>query len=130
VAGGGLVAALAGPQQRRALAEVTATMSLLEGHADVVMDDAGPAVIPSVAQIRRRFSERRRTGRSGADRVVRRVLGLDAKLRQYTDGARFVREVVREVGHEGLNRVWQGPEALPRPEEIAAPRDWVRRVHG
>ena len=61
---------------------------------------------------------------------MRRLLGLEAKLRQYTDGAAFVRAVVGEVGHEGLNRVWEGPDLLPRPEEIGAPRDWVRRVHG
>jgi coenzyme F420 biosynthesis associated uncharacterized protein len=128
--GSGLVGALAGPQQRRALAEVTAVMSLLEGHADVVMDDAGPAVVPSVARIRERFSQRRRRGRSAPDRVLRRLLGLEAKMRQYTDGARFVRRVVADVGHEGLNRVWEGPELLPRPEEIGAPGDWVRRVHG
>ena len=126
----GLVSALAGPAQRRALAEVTAVMSLLEGHADVVMDEAGPGVIPSVATIRARFSDRRASGRSGLDRVVRSLLGLDAKMRQYTDGARFVRAVVAEVGHEGLNRVWSGPQALPRPREIAQPRAWLDRVHG
>ncbi len=128
--GAGLAVALAGPRQRRALAEVTAVMSLLEGHADVVMDDAGPAVIPSVARIRARFSARRAAGRGAPDRLVRRVLGLEAKTRQYADGARFVRAVVRAVGHEGLNRTWEAPEHLPRPEEIAAPADWVRRVHG
>ena len=126
----GLVSALAGPAQRRALAEVTAVMSLLEGHADVVMDEAGPSVIPSVAAIRARFSDRRASGRSGLDRVVRSLLGLDAKMRQYTDGARFVRAVVAEVGHEGLNQVWSGPQALPRPGEIARPRTWLDRVHG
>ena len=126
----GLVSALAGPAQRRALAEVTAVMSLLEGHADVVMDEAGPSVIPSVASIRTRFSDRRASGRSGLDRLVRGLLGLDAKMRQYTDGARFVRAVVAEVGHQGLNRVWSGPQALPRPGEIARPGDWLDRVHG
>ena len=85
---------------------------------------------PSVARIRERFSARRRRGRSAPDRVLRRLLGLEAKMRQYTDGARFVRQVVADVGHAGLNRVWEGPELLPRPEEIGAPGDWVRRVHG
>ncbi len=126
----GLVSALAGPAQRRAMAEVTAVMSLLEGHADVVMDEVGPSVIPSVGHIRSRFTARRASGRSGLDRVVRRLLGMDAKLRQYTDGARFVRAVVDRVGHEGLNVVWSGPENLPRPAEIAEPERWLERVHG
>ncbi len=126
----GLASALAGPAQRRAMAEVTAVMSLLEGHADVVMDEVGPSVIPSVAHIRSRFTSRRASGRSGLDRLVRGLLGMDAKLRQYTDGARFVREVVGQVGHEGLNEVWSGPENLPRPSEIVESARWVARVHG
>ena len=127
--GAGVIDLLQTPEQRRALAETTAVMSLLEGHADVVMDDVGPQVIPTVAEIRRRFG-RRRAGRGALDQVLRRLLGLEAKMRQYADGARFVRGVVDDVGWEGLNQVWTGPEALPSPEEIAEPGAWVRRVHG
>jgi coenzyme F420 biosynthesis associated uncharacterized protein len=132
VRGGGdasLIEILQSPQQRRGLAEITAVMSLLEGHADVVMDDVGPDVVPSVALIRERFS-RRRSGRGTVDQILRRLLGLDAKARQYADGARFVRGVVREVGMDGFNKVWTSPATLPRPEEIADPGAWVRRVHG
>ena len=68
-------------------------MSLLEGHADVMMDEVGPQVIPSVAQIRERFTQRRQ-GVSGVDLILRRVLGLEAKMRQYSDGAGFVRGVM------------------------------------
>src|SRR5699024_5016133 len=96
---------LATPEQRERLAEVTAVMSLLEGHADVIMDDVGPSVIPSVATIRRRFQERRK-GSGSVDRVLRRLLGLDAKMAQYRDGAVFVRTVTDQVGREGFNRVW------------------------
>ncbi len=104
-------------------------MSLLEGHADVVMDDVGPQVVPSVATIRSRFTQRRKGGGS-LDQVLRRLLGLDAKTRQYADGAKFVRGVVGRVGWDGLNAVWTGPEQLPRPAEIADPAAWVTRVHG
>ena len=128
-AGGGLLDLIQSPEQRRALAEVTAVMSLLEGHADVVMDEAGPAVIPSVQEIRRKFS-RRREGKGGVDQLLRRLLGLEAKMRQYADGARFVRGAVARVGMSGFNAVWTSPEALPTPEEISAPDAWVRRVHG
>ncbi len=47
-------------RQREVLDRITAVMSLLEGHADVVMDGVGPDVIPTVAEIRRRFNERRK----------------------------------------------------------------------
>jgi coenzyme F420 biosynthesis associated uncharacterized protein len=126
--GGSLTTVLATPEQRERLARLTAVMSLLEGHADVVMDDVGPQVVASVEQIRERF-QARRAGRGGVDRLLRRLLGLEAKMRQYRDGARFVRAVVDEVGMAGFNQVWAGPEALPQPAEIEDPRAWLARVH-
>jgi coenzyme F420 biosynthesis associated uncharacterized protein len=117
------------PEQREKLADLTAVMSLLEGHADVVMDDVGPAHIPTVAHIRARFSERRK-GAGAPDRMLRRLLGLEAKLRQYRDGAVFVRGVQDSVGVEGFNAVWTSPETLPLAREIEDPQAWVRRVHG
>ncbi|MBF5081842.1 coenzyme F420 biosynthesis protein [Quadrisphaera sp. INWT6] len=128
--GAGLLDLATTADQRRALAEVTAVMALLEGHADVVMDEVGPSVVPTVATIRRRFTARRGSSRGLLDTALRHGLGLEAKLRQYADGARFVRGVVREVGTAGLNAVWSSPAALPRPEEVADPVAWVRRVHG
>ena len=117
------------PEQREKLAELTAVMSLLEGHADVVMDDVGPAHIPSVSEIRAKFTERRK-GAGALDKLLRRLLGLEAKMRQYRDGAAFVRGVQERVGVEGFNAVWTSPETLPRPLEITDPAAWVTRVHG
>jgi coenzyme F420 biosynthesis associated uncharacterized protein len=127
--GASLLEAVQTPQQRERLARLTAVMSLLEGHADVMMDEVGPQVVPTVEVIRYRFGKRR-AGRGAVDQVLRRLLGLDAKLRQYADGARFVRGVITEVGLEGFNRVWSGPQTLPLPAEIADPVAWARRVHG
>jgi coenzyme F420 biosynthesis associated uncharacterized protein len=117
------------PEQRDKLAGLTAIMSLLEGHADVVMDDVGPAHIPTVAHIRARFSERRKGGGT-PDRLLRRLLGLEAKMRQYRDGAVFVRGVQEKVGVEGFNAIWTSPDTLPLAREIEEPESWVRRVHG
>jgi coenzyme F420 biosynthesis associated uncharacterized protein len=127
--GAGLVELVQTPQQRAVLAEITAVMSLLEGHADVVMDEVGPRVIPTVATIRERFT-RRRAGQGSVDKLLRRLLGLDAKMRQYRDGAVFVRGVVAKVGMDGFNAVWTSPQTLPLPGEISDPAAWVRRVHG
>jgi coenzyme F420 biosynthesis associated uncharacterized protein len=127
--GGSLVDLFATPAQREKLARITAVMSLLEGHADVVMDAVGPQVVPTVDAIRSRFSARR-AGRDPIDRLVRRLLGLEDKMRQYRDGARFVREVVSAVQMTGFNRVWTSPNTLPTPGEIADPAAWVKRVHG
>ncbi|AJE83288.1 hypothetical protein SLNWT_2912 [Streptomyces albus] len=127
--GRSLVELVQTPAQREILARVTAVMSLLEGHADYVMDGVGPAVVPSVAEIREKFQQRRAKGASRLDAALRKLLGLDAKLRQYRDGERFVRAVVKEVGMDGFNRVWTSPNTLPTKAEIAKPADWVARVH-
>jgi coenzyme F420 biosynthesis associated uncharacterized protein len=114
------------PAQRETIDRITAVMSLLEGHADVVMDSVGPSVVPSVADIRRRFNVRRQG--QGFDKVVRRLLGLDAKMRQYRDGAHFCRTVIEAVGMTGLNQVWTSPDTLPTRDEIADPALWLARV--
>ncbi|MEU0028886.1 zinc-dependent metalloprotease [Streptomyces sp. NPDC006335] len=127
--GRSLVEIVQTPAQREILARLTAVMSLLEGHADFVMDGVGPAVVPSVAEIREKFQQRRAKGASRLDMALRKLLGLDAKLRQYRDGERFVRAVVDQVGMDGFNRVWTSPNTLPTKSEIAKPADWVARVH-
>ena len=122
-----VVEAIQTPAQRVIFDELTALMSLLEGHADVVMDDVGPAVVPSVELIRERFSQRRQQPGT-LDTVARKALGMDAKLRQYSDGARFVRHVVERVGMPGFNAVWASPESLPNRVELHDPDAWLERV--
>lgn len=117
------------PAQREVLGRLTAVMSLLEGHADYVMDGVGPDVVGSVSEIREKFQQRRAQGAGRLDQALRKLLGLDAKLRQYKDGEKFVRSVVDEVGMDGFNRVWTSPNTLPTKAEIAKPADWVARVH-
>ncbi|MCU1691241.1 MAG: hypothetical protein JWM64_332, partial [Frankiales bacterium] len=128
--GGSLLELLQTPEQRQVLERVTAFMSLLEGHAEHVMDGVGPAVVPTVAHIRQRFDERRRERGGLLDRLVRSALGLDLKALQYAEGKRFVDAAVAAVGMDGFNRVWEGPETLPTRQEIREPHDWVRRLHG
>ncbi|MFI8359814.1 zinc-dependent metalloprotease [Streptomyces sp. NPDC085612] len=127
--GRSLVELVQTPEQREILGRLTAVMSLLEGHADFVMDGVGPQVVPSVAEIREKFQQRRASGAGRLDAALRKLLGLDAKLRQYRDGERFVRAVVGQVGMDGFNRVWTSPNTLPTKAEIDRPADWVARVH-
>jgi len=124
---GSIIDLVSSPEQKEILDRVTGVMSLLEGHADVVMDGVGPTVIPSVAEIRRKFNQRRK-GVGSLDKLLRRLLGLDAKMAQYRDGAVFVRHVVDKVGMEEFNAVWTGPETLPSKAEITDPDAWVARV--
>ena len=125
--GGSLIDAVATPRQREIMDRLTAVMTLVEGHGDYVMDAVGPQVVPSVEQIRERFNSRR--GSSGRiEQTIRRILGIDLKMKQYAEGSRFVRAVVDEVGMAAFNKVWTSPETLPTKEEFAHPHQWVERV--
>jgi coenzyme F420 biosynthesis associated uncharacterized protein len=126
---GSLIDLFSSPAQREVVDRITGVMSLLEGHADVVMDGVGPEVIPTVDAIRTKFNVRRK-GAGPVDQILRRLLGLDAKMAQYRNGASFVRGVIDQVGMEGFNKVWVEPDNLPSKQEIGDPQAWVRRVHG
>ena len=117
------------PAQRAVLDRLTALMTLLEGHAEFVMDGVGPAVVPSVEEIRARFNQRREAG-NPLERVLRKLLGIEVKLRQYAEGRKFVHGVVERVGMTGFNRIWDSPLTLPRVTELTDPDAWVARVHG
>ena len=104
-------------------------MSVVEGHGNLVMNLVGRRLLRSfdrlLAAYRRRSSER-----GVLEQLIWRVTGLEMKMEQYRDGERFAREVHDRYGMEVLNRVWDGPGSLPRPEEIGDPRSWYRRVIG
>lgn len=124
----GLLRVIQSEPQRTALDQLLVLGTLLEGHADHVMDAVGPKVVPSVATIRRRFDERRQRKQPPLQRVLRMLLGVDAKLSQYTRGKAFVDHVVNEVGMERFNTVWTSAETLPLPTEVDEPRRWIDRV--
>jgi coenzyme F420 biosynthesis associated uncharacterized protein len=125
--GESLIEAMQNPRQREILDRLTSVMTLVEGHGDYVMDAVGPAVVPSVAEIRAKFSARR--GSAGRiEQAIRRVLGIDLKMKQYAEGSRFVREVVDKVGMATFNKVWTSPDTLPTKAEFANPQLWLDRV--
>ncbi|MBW8487739.1 zinc-dependent metalloprotease [Actinomadura parmotrematis] len=124
---GNLIEAIQTPEQRAILDRLTAVMTLAEGHGDYVMDAVGPEVVPSVADIRAKF-QGRRAGGSRLDKAIRRLLGMDLKMKQYAEGSKFVRRVVGEVGMADFNKVWQSPGTLPTLEEIKEPGLWIDRV--
>jgi coenzyme F420 biosynthesis associated uncharacterized protein len=114
-------------EEREQLGRLTAVMSLLEGHADVVMDQVPGEVIASVGVLRTRMTERRANPRA-TEAFLRRLLGMEGKLAQYRDGAHFVRAVTDRVGLEGFNQVWTSPETLPTRDELHDPDQWIARV--
>ncbi|GAB7049578.1 zinc-dependent metalloprotease [Catenuloplanes indicus JCM 9534] len=117
------------PAQKEVLDRLTALMTLLEGHAEFVMDGVGPEVIPSVETIRARFNRRREAG-NPLEKAVRRLLGVDVKMRQYAEGRTFVYGAVERVGMAGFNKIFESPATLPRVDELSDPDAWVKRVVG
>jgi coenzyme F420 biosynthesis associated uncharacterized protein len=124
----GELATLLWPEpQRRLVEQLTGTMTLVEGYAEHVMDAVGDQLDPGYGALRRAMdSDRDRRGL--LDSIVSKLLGLEMKLAQYRRGKAFADEVVRAHGIRTLNRAWSGPDALPRPEELDAPAQWVERV--
>ena len=127
--GGGdsVLEAIQTPRQREILDRLTSVMTLVEGHGDYVMDAVGPQVVPSVEQIRQRFNERRGTA-GRMERTLRRILGIDLKMKQYAQGSRFVKAVVEEAGMATFNKVWTSPQTLPTKDEFDRPELWLDRV--
>ena len=116
-----------GPEQRTLFRETQAVMSLLEGFSDYVMDEVGQDLVPNVEQISARFHERR-TKKTAFERAILRLTGLDLKLEQYKKGEHFVRAIAEQRGSPALARLWEGPETLPRGDEIERPERWIARV--
>ena len=123
----GALGLVATPEQLEGLHRIQALMSLLEGHGDVTMDRAGAAAIPSAARFSEVLRQRRRQTR-GPARLLQQLIGIEAKLRQYEEGERFIAAVENSGGPELLDRAWRGPEWLPSLIEIRNPSDWISRV--
>jgi len=125
----GALGLVATPEQLEGLHRIQALMSLLEGHGDVTMDRAGAADIPSAPQFARVLRSRRKQAH-GLSRILQQLIGIEAKLRQYEEGERFIAAVEESGGTELLDRAWRGPEWLPTLEEIRDPSVWIARVAG
>ena len=124
---GGLMAVFASPEQRAVLDQVSGLMSLLEGHGDVTMDRAGADQIPSAERFGQVLRQRRAEARSAA-RLLQKLIGLEAKMKQYEQGERFIEAVESVGGVELLDQAWVDPTNLPTIGEIRAPEQWIARV--
>ena len=114
-------------EQRQLFRETQAVMSLLEGFSDYVMDEVGRDLVPGVERISAKFHERRQARRSPFERAIMRLTGMDMKMEQYRKGEAFVAAVAKAGGPTALQRLWSGPDALPRAGEIERPETWLRR---
>ncbi len=124
---GGLTALFASESQVETLEQMSGLMSLLEGHGDVVMDRAGEGLIPSAPRFGRVMRRRRESVR-GFAKVFQRLIGLDAKIKQYAQGEHFIATVEAAGGTALFDRVWEQPANVPDIAEIRQPHLWVSRM--
>ena len=125
---GGLVALLASDEQRGALAQVQALMSLLEGHGNAVMNQLGREHVAGQARMARVLQARRQS--TGMAAFLQKLVGLESKMRQYEVGETFIAAVEREAGPRAIDAAWRGPEFLPTIDELSRPNEWLARVDG
>lgn len=124
----GLIGLIAAPEQLATIGKIQALMSLLEGHGDMTMNRAGAQLVPEADRFARVLRERRR--RAGpASRLMQQLIGIDAKLRQYEQGERFIEAVERSGGRELMAKVWEAPDRLPTLDEIRDPEAWIARMN-
>jgi tRNA(Ile)-lysidine synthase len=124
---GGVMAVFASPEQRQVLDRVAGLMSLLEGHGDVTMDRAGADQIPSAERFGAGAAGRRAQANPFA-KFLQKLIGLDAKMKQYEQGERFIEAVEKEGGTELLDVAWIDPANLPSIAEIRDPAGVDRPV--
>ena len=122
----GLAGRMFSADQRVAFDGITAVMSLLEGHADVIMDRAATGMVPQVDLLRAAMESRRDA--PGLVQLISRLLGLRAKREQYLRGAAFCRAVIAQAGVVTLNRAFEAPGWLPTLTELDQPERWLQRV--
>ena len=124
---GGLAALVQTTEQRALMGRMQSAMAVVEGYSEHVMDEIAAEAIPGREALRAAMDARRRS-RSAPERIIERLLGLDFKLRQYEQGKSFCDAVATQAGMDGLNRVWDSPEALPTAEELGQPAAWLERL--
>ncbi|HLH65073.1 MAG TPA: zinc-dependent metalloprotease [Solirubrobacteraceae bacterium] len=124
---GDLISIVATAGERETIDRVQATMAVIEGHAEHVMDAVAPDLIPSLPQLRAALDRRRRS-QSAAARLLGRLLGLELKMRQYRQGKAFFDAIVAAGGGEAMAHVFSSPEALPTLAELTDPPAWLVRV--
>jgi coenzyme F420 biosynthesis associated uncharacterized protein len=124
---GDIVGIFASEGERATIDRVQATMAVIEGHAEHVMDAVAPELLPSLPKLRAAL-DRRRHSQSGRARLLAKLLGLEMKMRQYEQGKVFCDEIVRRAGTDALVTLFSAPEALPTLAELTDPVAWLQRM--
>jgi len=114
-------------EQRELFSQMQATMAIVEGYSNHVMNVIGRQMMPGFDRITKQFEQRKRE-KSVAEQIFIRLTGLDMKMEQYRLGEQFIDRVVALRGHPFAHQVWDGPETMPNLQEVKNPEQWIARM--
>jgi putative hydrolase len=114
-------------EQMGVVNRVQATMSLVEGYSNLVMDVVGREVLPEF-DVLEAAHQARLGEKTIFERLFWKLTGLELKLQQYVIGERFCKEIHDRYGMRLLNRAWESPATLPTMDELRKPELWAQRM--
>jgi coenzyme F420 biosynthesis associated uncharacterized protein len=121
-----LAVRLLSPEQIELFNKLQAFMSVIEGHANFVMDRVAEDRIPSQPRMRKELDGSSPGGVLG--KLIGKVLGLDLKKAQYREGQKFFNEVFRAGGLDAVRTCFNSPQTLPTLDEVRTPERWLKRI--
>ena len=122
-----ILGAITSPEQDAIRPALEATVSVVVGVVDHVVDVVGSQLITDYPMLTEAL-RRRRVEAAAADRFVERLFGLELTQATYDRGSAFVSGVIEREGDDGLRRLWESGEQLPTPAEVDAPGLWLARI--
>ena len=122
----GLFGTVLDDEQRLKLGRIQAFMAAAEGYGDHVMHGVGATLLPSYARIAEAMRRYRES--EAGDPVFERLLGVEMKREQYTQGRAFCDTVVELTDEATLTTMWDSVDAMPSLPEIEEPRLWLARA--
>ena len=114
-------------EQNDSINDISALMTLLEGHGDVIMGRAGKGHVRNQERFEKVVTQRRKSA-TGVTKIFQKLIGIEAKLAQYEEGEEFIYAIEKSEGSDFLNMVWEHPNNLPKLEEIKNPSLWISRI--
>lgn len=114
----------AGRLNRMDFKQIDITMTAVEGYAELLMDRTFDA---EYDDLRQKLDERRQGG-GPFTQLMRHLLGLGRKRRQYERGKEFFETVADTRDLETAAIVWDQKENLPTDDELDDAEKWLARM--
>lgn len=111
----------------RAVDRLRSFLAVWEGYPSFVTREVAAQVIPSAGRIEEIMVRHNATSTPGK-KALATTLGIAMDRKGAAAGETFVAAVVRLHGIAAVNRLWEAPDNLPTPEEVADPFLWIERL--